>query len=92
MYAGRNEENTEDDIVFYGMNAYWKPLEIQLPSLPDNLRWRVCVNTYVDYDDRAGEYLLAHCRREGILLMDDCIQKDLATGINVVLVAEEAWV
>ena len=40
-------------------------------------------------DDRAGEYLLAHCRREGILLMDDCIQKDLATGINVVLVAED---
>lgn len=40
-------------------------------------------------DDRAGEYLLAHCRREGILLMEDCIQKDLATGINVVLVAED---
>ena len=23
MYAGRNEEDTEDDIVFYCMNAYW---------------------------------------------------------------------
>ena len=31
MYAGRNEEDTEDDIVFYCMNAYWEPLVMQLP-------------------------------------------------------------
>ncbi len=51
MYAGRDESDTGDDIVFYGMNAYWEPLEMQLPSLPEGLRWRVCVNTYVEYED-----------------------------------------
>ena len=35
MYAGRNEEGTKDDIVFYGMNAYWDPLDMQLPNLPE---------------------------------------------------------
>ena len=47
----RDESDTGDDIVFYGMNAYWEPLEMQLPSLPEGLRWKVCVNTYVEYED-----------------------------------------
>ncbi len=51
MYAGRNQEDTGDDVVFYGMNAYWKPLDMQLPGLPDGMRWRVCVNTFVEYED-----------------------------------------
>ena len=51
MYAGRNEEDTKDDIVFYGMNAYWNPLDMQLPSLPAGMRWKVCVNTFVEYAD-----------------------------------------
>ena len=51
MYAGRNIEDTRDDIVFYGMNAFWEPLEMQLPSLPDGKRWSVCVNTFVEYED-----------------------------------------
>lgn len=33
MYAGRNEEDTEDDIVFYCMNAYWEPLVIDRKSV-----------------------------------------------------------
>ena len=40
-------------------------------------------------DDQAGRYLLEHCRREGILLMDGCVQKSLVTGINVVLVSPD---
>lgn len=51
MYAGRNEEDTKDDIVFYGMNAYWEPLDMQLPNLPEGKEWKVCVNTYVEYED-----------------------------------------
>ena len=51
MYAGRNESDTRDDIVFYGMNAYWEPLKIQLPKLPEGMRWRVCVNTHLEYED-----------------------------------------
>ena len=51
MYAGRDEADTRDDIVFYGMNAYWEYLEMQLPSPPEGMKWRVCVNTYVEYED-----------------------------------------
>ena len=51
MYAGRNAEDTKDDIVFYGMNAYWKPLDMQLPGLPEGMGWKVCVNTFVEYKD-----------------------------------------
>ncbi|MCM1135994.1 MAG: alpha-amylase family glycosyl hydrolase [Clostridium sp.] len=51
MYAGRSEDDTKDDIVFYGMNAYWEPLYMQLPDLPDGLKWKICVNTFVEYED-----------------------------------------
>ncbi len=51
MYAGRDEADREDDIVFYAMNAYWKALDMQLPSLGQNMRWRVCANTFVEYED-----------------------------------------
>ena len=51
MYAGRNEEDTKDDIVFYGMNAFWEPLDMQLPNLPEGMKWNVCVNTYIEYED-----------------------------------------
>ena len=36
--------------------------------------------------DPAGNYLLMHCRREGILLLDGCVREGMDTGINVVLV------
>ena len=51
MYAGRDEADEKDDIVFYAMNAFWKPLEMQLPGLPQNMKWKVCINTSVEYED-----------------------------------------
>lgn len=51
MYAGRDENDTRDDIIFYCMNAYWEPLIMQLPELPNGLQWRVCMNTSVQYQD-----------------------------------------
>ena len=51
MYAGRNEEDTEDDIVFYCMNAYWEPLVMQLPVLPNGKHWHVYTNTNAEYFD-----------------------------------------
>ena len=51
MYAGRNEEDTEDDIVFYCMNAYWEPLVMQLPVLPNRKHWHVDTNTNAEYFD-----------------------------------------
>ncbi|MDE6749058.1 MAG: glycogen debranching enzyme [Lachnospiraceae bacterium] len=51
MYSGRDEDDLKDDIIFYGMNAYWEPLSMQLPDLPGNMRWKVCVNTFAEYED-----------------------------------------
>lgn len=51
MYAGRNEEDTEDDVVFYCMNAYWEPLVMQLPVLPNGKHWHVDTNTNAEYFD-----------------------------------------
>lgn len=51
MYAGRNEEDTEDDIVFYCMNAYWEPLVMQLPVLPNGKHWHVDTNANAEYFD-----------------------------------------
>lgn len=51
MYAGRDERDIRDDVVFYCMNAYWEPLIMQLPELPNGMQWRVCVNTFVEYEE-----------------------------------------
>lgn len=51
MYAGGNEEDKEDDIVFYCMNAYWEPLVMQLPVLPNGKHWHVDTNTNAEYFD-----------------------------------------
>ena len=51
MYAGRDDADTRDDIIFYGMNAYWETLVMQLPELPNNLQWKICVNTNIEYED-----------------------------------------
>lgn len=39
-------------------------------------------------DDKAGRYLMEHCRENGIGMAADCVKGGLATGINVVLVDE----
>ena len=51
MYAGRNADDTDDDMIFYGMNAYWEPLEMRLPSLPESYHWKLVVNTFCEYQD-----------------------------------------
>ena len=64
MYAGRNEEHTEDDIVFYCMNAYWEPLVMQLPVLPNGKHWHVDTNTNAEYFD--GEDFTAKTELLGV--------------------------
>ncbi len=51
MFAGRDEADKRDDVIFYGMNAYWEPINMQLPELPCGKKWKVCVNTAVPYAD-----------------------------------------
>lgn len=64
MYAGRNEEDTEDDIVFYCMNAYWEPHVMQLPVLPNGKHWHVDTNTNAEYFD--GEDFTAKTELLGV--------------------------
>lgn len=64
MYAGRNEEDTEDDIVFYCMNAYWEPLVMQLPVLPNGKHWHMDTNTNAEYFD--GEDFTAKTELLGV--------------------------
>lgn len=48
LYAGKTE-NGEDDIVLYLMNAYWKTQKMELPALPDGMKWRADACTYIEY-------------------------------------------
>ena len=54
MFAGRSEDDTSDDIVFYAMNAYWEPLQIHLPEPPQGFHWRVVCNTNCEYTDETN--------------------------------------
>lgn len=40
-------------------------------------------------DDKAGRYILEHCRECGIEVEERCIKKELVTSINVVLIEED---
>jgi glycogen operon protein len=51
MYAGRNAQDTSDDIIFYCMNSYWEPLTLQLPELTNGMEWKIVANTYCEYKD-----------------------------------------
>ena len=51
MFAGRDEKDSKDDIIFYCINTYWEPLIMQLPVLPNGMKWVVDVNTYCEYED-----------------------------------------
>lgn len=45
-FAGRNEDDTADDIIDIVINSHWEYHQIRLPDLPDGMHWRVAVNTY----------------------------------------------
>jgi len=40
-----------DDYIYVIMNAYWETLTFDLPPLPDNMTWRVVVNTMMPSPD-----------------------------------------
>lgn len=47
MFAGRNREDTRDEIVYIGMNMHWESHVIKVPSLPDGYQWSLKINTAV---------------------------------------------
>lgn len=46
----------EDDYVYVAMNMYWETLEFEVPALPENMKWRVAVNTDMQSPDDIFDY------------------------------------
>lgn len=45
IYAGRNEEDTGDDIICLAVNVFWDEQEFHLPDLPVHMSWCAAVDT-----------------------------------------------
>lgn len=37
MYAGASAIPLVDEIVYFGINAHWEPLDVELPGLPPDM-------------------------------------------------------
>ncbi len=83
MYAGANQKNPNDtDIVYFGINAYWEKVNVELPEIPSNYRWKLYVNTGNPADNVIVE-------DQNIILHDRRITMEGRSVI--VLVAEKMW-
>ena len=49
LYAGRLPDDSDDDVVYMVINAYWEKQEIRLPALSGGLAWGL--NIYTDADN-----------------------------------------
>lgn len=58
MFAGRNASNTEDDIIYIGVNAFWENQEIQLPNLPLGRKWHIIMNTEFEHTPQTDYHAL----------------------------------
>lgn len=45
LFAGRNQKDTEDEIVYIGMNMHWESHHVELPLMPEGYHWEIAVNT-----------------------------------------------
>lgn len=67
-FAGRNEENTADDIIHIIMNAHWESHQVCLPDLPEGMYWHVAANTFNGPgSDCIEEIQDMSCSRSGII-------------------------
>ncbi|MDW7670684.1 MAG: glycogen debranching protein GlgX [Bacillota bacterium] len=51
LFAGRNDEDTTDEIFYIAMNVHWENQAMTLPELPPEWEWRVAVNTAGQMDN-----------------------------------------
>ena len=66
MYAGANEnDSSKDEIVYFGINAFWEHVDVELPGLPAGYVWKLYVDTGRNADNVIAEYsnILLHDRR-----------------------------
>jgi len=45
IFAGRNADDTEDDIVCLAINVFWEEQEITLPALSEGKTWKIAADT-----------------------------------------------
>ncbi|NDL66128.1 glycogen debranching protein GlgX [Anaerotalea alkaliphila] len=45
LFAGRNGDDTDDDLVYVGINTYWEPQTVRLPDLPKSHSWTLVADT-----------------------------------------------
>lgn len=45
MFAGHDEKQDLEDIVYLAVNPYWESILIHLPKLPEPLQWHLAVDT-----------------------------------------------
>lgn len=45
MFAGHDEKQNLEDIVYLAVNPYWESILIHLPKLPESLQWHLAVDT-----------------------------------------------
>ena len=46
LFAGRNADDTDDDLVLLVINAHWEPHAQQAPTPPAGKRWRLVMHTF----------------------------------------------
>ena len=55
LFAGRDSDNSKDDIVYFIINSHWEEQTVQLPKLRDDMFWHIEVNTYMEPSIRPEE-------------------------------------
>lgn len=56
MYAGRSSyDNNLDELVYFGVNAYWGDVNVELPTLPTGYVWKLYVDTGRQADEVIAE-------------------------------------
>lgn len=53
VFAGYDETQQQDDLVYITINAYWDEIEIRLPDIGENMSWYLSVDTF---GDEEGNY------------------------------------
>ena len=48
MFAGRSKDLSKNDIVYLAVNTYWEAQTLYLPQLPEGMRWRTAVDTWLE--------------------------------------------
>ena len=83
MYAGESEGfKGVDEIVYFGINAYWEKLDVELPGLPTGYVWKLYVDT-----GKSAENVL--CESHNIMLYN---RRIAMRGRSVIVaVAHKVW-